>query len=136
MTDFMVFFLMIRRPPRSTRTDTLFPYTTLFRSAEGAVPPVVHLEEVVVARPLGLAGDHPAEAVLGAALHLHHVGDGVVGPAVERLAFDGFAPLGLGARVVAAFLEAEGVHAEKPRVAGQGGRPPRHKQERGGEGKK
>src|SRR3546814_15163994 len=30
--DILVFFLMIRRPPRSTRTDTLFPYTTLFRS--------------------------------------------------------------------------------------------------------
>src|SRR3546814_807034 len=30
---FYFFFLMIRRPPRSTRTDTLFPYTTLFRSA-------------------------------------------------------------------------------------------------------
>src|SRR3546814_2107434 len=30
----MFFFLMIRRPPRSTRTDTLFPYTTLFRSLE------------------------------------------------------------------------------------------------------
>src|SRR3546814_14696901 len=30
----LLFFLMIRRPPRSTRTDTLFPYTTLFRSAE------------------------------------------------------------------------------------------------------
>src|SRR3546814_8144888 len=29
---FLIFFLMIRRPPRSTRTDTLFPYTTLFRS--------------------------------------------------------------------------------------------------------
>src|SRR3546814_13897158 len=29
---FSFFFLMIRRPPRSTRTDTLFPYTTLFRS--------------------------------------------------------------------------------------------------------
>src|SRR3546814_8674178 len=29
-----LFFLMIRRPPRSTRTDTLFPYTTLFRSGE------------------------------------------------------------------------------------------------------
>src|SRR3546814_1174264 len=28
----MIFFLMIRRPPRSTRTDTLLPYTTLFRS--------------------------------------------------------------------------------------------------------
>src|SRR3546814_15799643 len=29
----ILFFLMKRRPPRSTRTDTLFPYTTLFRSA-------------------------------------------------------------------------------------------------------
>src|SRR3546814_10038594 len=32
------FFLMIRRPPRSTRTDTLFPYTTLFRSARATIP--------------------------------------------------------------------------------------------------
>src|SRR3546814_18101870 len=31
-----VFFLMLRRPPRSTRTDTLFPYTTLFRSCRCA----------------------------------------------------------------------------------------------------
>src|SRR3546814_20369057 len=31
--SFSFFFLMIRRPPRSTRTDTLFPYTTLFRSS-------------------------------------------------------------------------------------------------------
>src|SRR3546814_20267943 len=31
------FFLMIRRPPRSTRTDTLFPYPTLFRSPFGTV---------------------------------------------------------------------------------------------------
>src|SRR3546814_1164009 len=30
---------MIRRPPRSTRTDTLFPYTTLFRSACSGHPP-------------------------------------------------------------------------------------------------
>src|SRR3546814_2155163 len=33
---FSFFFLMIRRPPRSTRTDTLFPYTTLFRSGAAA----------------------------------------------------------------------------------------------------
>src|SRR3546814_1174061 len=33
MSRHFFFFLMIRRPPRSTRTDTLFPYTTLFRSA-------------------------------------------------------------------------------------------------------
>src|SRR3546814_13127336 len=32
MVCLLFFFLMIRRPPRSTRTDTLFPYTTLFRS--------------------------------------------------------------------------------------------------------
>src|SRR3546814_8405657 len=32
----LFFFLSIRRPPRSTRTDTLFPYTTLFRSVAGA----------------------------------------------------------------------------------------------------
>src|SRR3546814_1564394 len=31
---YRVVFLMIRRPPRSTRTDTLFPYTTLFRSPD------------------------------------------------------------------------------------------------------
>src|SRR3546814_1634905 len=34
-----VFFLMIRRPPRSTRTDTLFPYTTLFRSKRATATP-------------------------------------------------------------------------------------------------
>src|SRR3546814_19225561 len=32
VVDLFCFFLMIRRPPGSTRTDTLFPYTTLFRS--------------------------------------------------------------------------------------------------------
>src|SRR3546814_11858430 len=32
-----IFFLILRRPPRSTRTDTLFPYTTLFRSAIAAL---------------------------------------------------------------------------------------------------
>src|SRR3546814_5594421 len=44
----LLFFLMIRRPPRSTRTDTLFPYTTLFRSAADEEPPAAsrrpHLE--------------------------------------------------------------------------------------------
>src|SRR3546814_1347687 len=35
----LFFFLMIRRPPRSTRTDTLFPYTTLFRSHPPALRP-------------------------------------------------------------------------------------------------
>src|SRR3546814_8734538 len=37
---FVFFFLMIRRPPRSNRTDTLFPYPTLFRSAEWPERPI------------------------------------------------------------------------------------------------
>src|SRR3546814_4582498 len=36
-SSLVFFFLMIRRPPRSTRTDTLFPYTTLFRSVDDGV---------------------------------------------------------------------------------------------------
>src|SRR3546814_13818881 len=39
-----VFCLMIRRPPRSTRTDTLFPYTTLFRSDAVLVAEHLHLD--------------------------------------------------------------------------------------------
>src|SRR3546814_5728859 len=34
---YILFFLRIRRPPRSTRTDTLFPYTTLFRSERAVI---------------------------------------------------------------------------------------------------
>src|SRR3546814_4750820 len=34
----VLFFVMIRPPPRSTRTDTLFPYTTLFRSGDAPFP--------------------------------------------------------------------------------------------------
>src|SRR3546814_17931083 len=45
MSSLSVFFLMIRRPPRSTRTDTLFPYTTLFRS--GGVGATVDDDTVV-----------------------------------------------------------------------------------------
>src|SRR3546814_13414435 len=41
--SYAVFFLKIRRPPRSTRTDTLFPYTTLCRSGRAAAggPPLL-----------------------------------------------------------------------------------------------
>src|SRR3546814_13539453 len=44
----MFFFCMIRRPPRSTRTDTLFPYTTLFRARASPVPQIsTGLNEIV-----------------------------------------------------------------------------------------
>src|SRR3546814_19640919 len=45
-----LFFLMIRRPPRSTRTDTLFPYTTLFRS-DDQLPRVAEAEDRSSERP-------------------------------------------------------------------------------------
>src|SRR3546814_14692935 len=53
-----VFFLMIRRPPRSTRTDTLFPYTTLFRSVlanalEFTAPGAAFEAEQLLARLVG-----------------------------------------------------------------------------------
>src|SRR3546814_6184301 len=38
---------MVRRPPRSTRTDTLFPYTTLFRSLPAALPPTGYSGQVL-----------------------------------------------------------------------------------------
>src|SRR3546814_15211690 len=44
---------MIRRPPRSTRTDTLFPYATLFRSPESSV------REIRVSSVLALKADRP-----------------------------------------------------------------------------
>src|SRR3546814_19397705 len=54
---------MIRRPPRSTRTDTLFPYTTLFRSLHDVVRPpadAVRAEEMINYFRYG----HPAPASL------------------------------------------------------------------------
>src|SRR3546814_12778053 len=55
---------MIRRPPRSTRTDTLFPYTTLFRSARGDLALALAGGEVVQvqAAPVGLLAE-PDELV-------------------------------------------------------------------------
>src|SRR3546814_19302658 len=81
---------MIRRPPRSTRTDTLFPYTTLFRShgaalvahentlghiGHGGVVDDVDLGIEVVLAAFGGVGDH--RPVVGDRALLHHVADAV-----------------------------------------------------------
>src|SRR3546814_14253576 len=55
----LFFFLIIRRPPRSTRTDTLFPYTTLFRSL---VPVFEHVVPGIVERHHPRARQGVAEA--------------------------------------------------------------------------
>src|SRR3546814_12146227 len=63
LSSLVFFFLMIRRPPRSTRTDTLFPYTTLFRSDlqldAGLAPDVVQEGLAVRGAPAGF-GCHRA----------------------------------------------------------------------------
>src|SRR3546814_15795266 len=73
---------MIRRPPRSTRTDTLFPYTTLFRSIDGELQIIANLQPQCaerVADDLALVGteeDHVA--IFGAAAFEHAGQRGIV----------------------------------------------------------
>src|SRR3546814_11707510 len=69
---------MIRRPPRSTRTDTLFPYTTLFRSR------LAPARRYAVARSGGLL-DH-SDVALGAVVleQLAHLGLFLVGSRIGR----------------------------------------------------
>src|SRR3546814_2458862 len=58
------FFLMIRRPPISTRTDTLFPYTTLFRSAGGEFPMREQVQHAMAGRLEVLAAFQRRQAVV------------------------------------------------------------------------
>src|SRR3546814_2742328 len=54
---------MIRRPPRSTRTDTLFPYTTLFRSRLARVQQLAEHLDARADRLLGIADAHDLDLV-------------------------------------------------------------------------
>src|SRR3546814_18198503 len=67
----LFFFLMIRRPPRSTRTDTLFPYTTLFRSGDGEPGRREDHEALPEARHTELGGDprRPRQHPLSSGVH-------------------------------------------------------------------
>src|SRR3546814_1160060 len=65
---------MIRRPPRSTRTDTLFPYTTLFRSQSGVSPMIksIPLAKLVQSpRNVRRHGDPAADSELKASIAAH-----------------------------------------------------------------
>src|SRR3546814_20927203 len=78
----LCFFLMIRRPPRSTRTDTLFPYTTLFRShrpgKERAGPIYRRIAAGSGAGPLDLGNDRALGH--GQVAHAHRNGQPHVRP--------------------------------------------------------
>src|SRR3546814_12669433 len=80
---------MIRRPPRSTRTDTLFPYTTLFRSAEVAEQNLAVVE--VQQHVLGAALDALHPAAYEAGREVFRQREAQVGPVL----FDLYQPLAL-----------------------------------------
>src|SRR3546814_6058622 len=70
----VIFFLMRRRPPRATRTDTLFPYTTLFRSPM-AMSRAMALRNA--ARPAMWRGRARPSSLVPASGQLHHGAAGI-----------------------------------------------------------
>src|SRR3546814_19763365 len=79
-----IFFLIIRHPPRSTRTDTLCPYTTLFRSLNLLANAIQHGGN---AGPITIAGRRTPDSVT---LTARDRGEGIE-PGAERTIFDTFA---------------------------------------------
>src|SRR3546814_1344343 len=59
---------MIRRPPRSTRTDTLFPYTTLFRSPAGRLSQACPRALILLRPPVGAPFIRPGRALFSGPL--------------------------------------------------------------------
>src|SRR3546814_11682905 len=76
---------MIRRPPRSTRPATRFPYTTLFRSGAGDVLDALHQRDQALV--VGRAHRREADAAVAG----HHGGDPVPGRRVEAVVPGGLA---------------------------------------------
>src|SRR3546814_6734097 len=103
---------MIRRPPRSTRTDTLFPYTTLFRSGD------LHLRIGEVERGIDEGGDAVgrAENVAGPDVAVHQAGG-------RRLVYEVLEPRAealeraMGRRRQAAGLAGDAAHHQQALVA-------------------
>src|SRR3546814_6362445 len=73
---------MIRRPPRSTRTDTLFPYTTLFRSMESTAVPTIILAA-------GIVTSYSFAGLYGVAI----AASGMMATTAMQLAIDAFGPI-------------------------------------------
>src|SRR3546814_15874971 len=72
MTIIGIFFvLMFRRPPRSTRTDTLFPYTTRFRSQDAREDDAGRAPRARQAAPLRAPVDRQLPSGHGAHVHRH-----------------------------------------------------------------
>src|SRR3546814_18945385 len=67
----LFFFLIIRRPPRSTRTSTLFPYTTLFRSGDEGARSLGHLHQLAAALQVHKLADLHVQRALALGERLH-----------------------------------------------------------------
>src|SRR3546814_2061759 len=106
---------MIRRPPRSTRTDTLFPYTTLFRSHSRLTEPGMLLTKKTAAAP-----DTAAESLFVQSLRR---GMSQALPTMDRRAFLRRSGIGVGAGLAAAPLAlVRQAEAAENRSVGQIGR--------------
>src|SRR3546814_20858278 len=70
LVAFHLLFLIIRRPPRATRTDTLFPYTTLVRAVQVALDKLAqNVEDLAVEKVEGIAdGEQPNHPPCGASI--------------------------------------------------------------------
>src|SRR3546814_11807124 len=115
---------MIRRPPRSTRTDTLFPYTTLFRSHDRHLR---RLEICGAGRGAGAIGFHPAADAAKQVQLPARVDAGAVAFAVAVAARHARRLVRAGARIAALGAGGDGrevveLRAAQQRVGGSEGR--------------
>src|SRR3546814_10805765 len=93
---------MIRRPPISTRTDTLFPYTTLFRSYQGQYPLLVSDRYLIVDAALARARD----------LGTNAIAHGCTGMGNDQVRFDLAVKASGGYRIVAPIREIQKEHMQ------------------------
>src|SRR3546814_7362061 len=82
LVSFSFFFFTIRRPPGSTRTDTLFPYTTLFRSLAPLPSPRSKSLEAIVATFIAILYAWIRGAQI---IHIHAIGPALLCPLARIL---------------------------------------------------
>ena len=81
------------------------------------MPPIMHLEKIVIASPMRLARGHPFNAALGTALHFKDMRDRVVRPAIKWLALGCLATDGLGPGILSGLFQTEGIHAQNDGIS-------------------
>src|SRR3546814_14376290 len=130
LVSFSFFFFTIRRPPGSTRTDTLFPYTTLFRSLAPLPSPRSKSLEAIVATFIAILYAWIRGAQI---IHIHAIGPALLCPLArilglhvivthhgsdfERAKWGAFAKLTLLLGESSALIRAQRVNAGSPHLS-------------------